>query len=207
MKLSDVSSPRAVAKAEGAVRYLTGKPCPRGHLAERLTRNSECVACAKDRRDDPDNRARTLAFARARYEENPEKFRERQRLAKALDPERFRKNQATYCQRNPEKRRDSQNQYYARNRGKYLEHNRSREMGLRSATPPWADRQAIEAVYSHAKCLELETGVTYHVDHHIPLKGVNARGEHVVCGLHVHYNLVPLPEKANRAKTNKFEVT
>ena len=207
MKLSDVLSPRASAKASGASRYFTGKPCPQGHLAERLTRNSECVACEAVRKAAPKDLNLVRATARAVYAERKETMHARQRLARQLDPERFQRTQSAYCQRNPEKRKESSRQYYEKNRGKYLQYNRNRETGLKSATPAWADKQAIEAVYLRAKRLQLETGLTYHVDHHIPLKGVNRRGEHVVCGLHVHYNLVPLPEKENRAKTNKFEVT
>jgi hypothetical protein len=33
----------------GLKRYFTGKPCPKGHVSERVTRNGECSACAVDR--------------------------------------------------------------------------------------------------------------------------------------------------------------
>ena len=36
---------RAEASAAGFKRYFTGKACPKGHLSERLTRNSECLKC------------------------------------------------------------------------------------------------------------------------------------------------------------------
>ena len=59
------------------------------------------------------------------------------------------------------------------------------------ATPPWADKIAIKALYVVARA----TGM--HVDHTIPLRGKN------VCGLHVETNLQLLPPRANRAKGNR----
>src|SRR6516162_3356005 len=36
---------RSQAKRRGLVRYFSGKPCPRGHLAERQTSNGNCCEC------------------------------------------------------------------------------------------------------------------------------------------------------------------
>ena len=36
-----------VALARGWSRYFTGKPCGRGHIAERYTLNKGCVLCAR----------------------------------------------------------------------------------------------------------------------------------------------------------------
>jgi hypothetical protein len=38
---------RASARLQGAVRYFTGKPCPKGHLAPRYTSNGKCVVCLR----------------------------------------------------------------------------------------------------------------------------------------------------------------
>jgi hypothetical protein len=40
---------RAEAKAEGLRTYFTDEPCTHGHIAPRLTRNKECIACRKER--------------------------------------------------------------------------------------------------------------------------------------------------------------
>jgi len=40
---------REAARAQGLVRYFTGKPCKRGHVAERLTSTANCLECERER--------------------------------------------------------------------------------------------------------------------------------------------------------------
>lgn len=51
---------RSEAKAVEKTRYFTGKPCPKGHVSERLVRNRGCYACELDKvkRQAIQNRAR-----------------------------------------------------------------------------------------------------------------------------------------------------
>lgn len=65
------------------------------------------------------------------------------------------------------------------------------------AMPSWADIDKITLVYKKAKWLESITGLKYHVDHVIPLKGKN------VCGLHIWENLQILEASINLSKSNK----
>lgn len=37
----------AAAKAKGERRYMSGRPCPRGHSGERFTSNNGCVECLR----------------------------------------------------------------------------------------------------------------------------------------------------------------
>lgn len=67
---------RSEAAAQGAIRYFTGKPCRRRqHIAERLTSNGKCTACARED---------SLAFARA----DPERNRTRVKAWQKANPER-----------------------------------------------------------------------------------------------------------------------
>lgn len=82
--------------------------------------------------------------------------------------------------------------YAARYRKAHPEvHRRStwaRRKRVAQATPPWADKAAMLAIYDLARSVDM------HVDHVIPLKGAN------VCGLHVETNLSVLPPLLNRMK-------
>lgn len=59
------------------IHYFTGKPCKRGHIANRLLCDRSCVECNKEKR------------ARF-YKENPEKFRKARRDAYAANPDKER---------------------------------------------------------------------------------------------------------------------
>ena len=73
-----------------------------------------------------------------------------------------------------------------------------RRLIIQRATPRWADRKAIRAVYAEVARLTKETGAVYEVDHIIPLKSRR------VCGLHVAWNLQPLLQIHNRRKKNRL---
>jgi hypothetical protein len=60
--------------------------------------------------------------------------------------------------------------------------------------PPWADREAIQAIYAEARKL---TGIPHEVDHIEPLLGKNSSG------LHVEYNLRVITRTENRRKGNR----
>lgn len=73
---------------------------------------------------------------------------------------------------------------------------RRRALKLR-AIPRWADPNEISAIYREAECLR-SLGLDVHVDHIIPLQGVN------VTGLHVHTNLQILLAVDNLTKGNRL---
>lgn len=66
------------------------------------------------------------------------------------------------------------------------------------ATPPWADMAAIRKVYEKARELTESTGVQWTVGHIVPLNHPR------VCGLHVHWNLMPEPAATNFSKGNAW---
>ena len=68
------------------------------------------------------------------------------------------------------------------------------------ATPIWADKNNIRAIYEEAIALTLSTGIKHEVDHIVPLTNK------LVCGLHVEHNLQVVTFSENRSKSNKFIV-
>ena len=85
------------------------------------------------------------------------------------------------------------------NPGKARAIGRMREAQKINACPLWARRGAIreeiQAHYLHAEWLEKTTGISFHVDHIIPLQN------DFVCGLHVPANLIVLEASQNIEKS------
>ncbi|MBM3105766.1 hypothetical protein IIE18_11500 [Pseudomonas sp. V1] len=69
---------------------------------------------------------------------------------------------------------------------------------MKDATPSWANHVAIQAIYTEARRLSVETGVLHEVDHIVPIQG------NKVCGLHVDYNLQILTKIDNLQKHSNF---
>lgn len=80
---------------------------------------------------------------------------------------------------------------------KRLYRNAMRREAARRATPPWADRDAIKAVYLEAG-RRRKAGEDVHVDHIFPLQG------ETVCGLHIAENLQIIPGIENLRKSNRI---
>jgi hypothetical protein len=89
------------------------------------------------------------------------------------------------------KRLEYKKAYYRRNVEAYKLYSLVRCRRAVHATPPWADKAAIKAVYAAARA------EGKHVDHIVPLLGKT------VCGLHVANNLQPLTPAENRKKGNR----
>lgn len=68
----------------------------------------------------------------------------------------------------------------------------------RHALAPWADQNAIRAIYAEASRLTRETGIRHEVDHIYPLQG------EICCGLHVENNLQILTKVENIRKKNRM---
>lgn len=115
------------------------------------------------------------------------------------------KKTALYYKKWADKNRERLKEYNTAYRKQHLAEDAARSM-LRytkklKATPSWLtieQRAAILLFYKQAKLLEKETGLKYHVDHIVPLQGVN------VCGLHVPWNLQVLSAEDNIRKSNKL---
>lgn len=173
----------------------------------------ECGACFVRVRDRGDmtrcNRCRTRAQIQGWKTANPERAKAINTQPSKEAKERFRKSErgmelarakaSRHYHKDAEASRAKQRARYAANRDAHIQRVVDRSKRVRKATPPWADRQAIAAIYRQARRLTRETGVLHHVDHDIPLHGER------VHGLHVETNLVVLPAVINQAKSNRFQ--
>ena len=160
------------------------RPCHAADAKGYVLRNAEAV--------------RTRAKARFQAN-NPPRF-----MGPPVPPhiraERRRAARAKWRAANPDRQAAAQARWAAANKHVQMENVRRRQAAKLNATPPWADRKAMQAIYAQAKQLEAETGVPHDVDHIVPLRG------ETVCGLHVPANLQVLPRRVNRQKSNKLEL-
>ncbi|MBP2498421.1 hypothetical protein ABID82_005107 [Methylobacterium sp. PvP062] len=159
-----------------------------------------CASCVreKNRTNYQKNRAARIAKAKARHQADPEAH-------KAGCKARYRENreeriaQAIAVQKaDPERRKRYAQQTYRNNPGYYAAKSIWRWDAIKQATPPWADRKAIEAVYAEARRMTDVTGIPHEVDHIEPLQ------HELLCGLHVPWNLQVKTRDANRRKGNRL---
>lgn len=185
------------AKERGAVRYFTGKPCKRGHIAERHVSSYGCVLCANEdliryRAEDPEKaKAAFNLQRRIRYHQDIESSRKKAKEKRLSNPEKRRELDRKWAARNREKTRASARAYDAAHPKERNAEDAKRRACQINRTPPWADLAAIKQFYKNCPC-------GYHVDHIIPLQA------ELASGLHVLLNLQYLPAIENLLKGNTF---
>lgn len=193
-----------VARERGFRHYLTGEPCSRGHYSLRNTKNKQCIACHRDRqakaRAEPGFKEKRAAYDRERWLNDRDYLVSKNKSYYAKNADAVNAQKREYWANNKDKMHEARDLWRANNMARILHLNALRKRQIKMATPPWADKSAILNVYEEAERLTEQTGVVHHVDHVIPLKG------DLVCGLHVHNNLQPLPWVENIKKKNKFDV-
>lgn len=160
------------------------------------------------------NKVKIISRSAEWVKKNRERFERNQVEYRNKNADRRRANTRNWCAKNPEKKKKMDSEYRAANmdaekvrsrawrvknraRKNFLEANRkARRM---KATPKWANRFFISEIYDLAqrrtKCKS--GGVSWHVDHIVPLKSK------LVCGLHVEHNLRVIPGAENASKGNR----
>ena len=107
-----------------------------------------------------------------------------------------------YWNAHKEGRAEKNNNWKKKNRGKANFWERQRELALLQRTPSWVledELFCIEEVYNLAALRTKVTGIPWHVDHVIPLRGEK------VSGLHVLSNLAVVPALYNIRKGNRYD--
>jgi hypothetical protein len=134
---SHPSVTRADAKRLGLTRYFTGKPCKRGHVAERVLTTGFCIECRRewDRKWSQDNPEKVHTKAQKRYATNKEEMLAKSKAWARLHPESNRR----YCEThkdeinerrrdrhaaNPERKREYKRKHRAENNEKYRQRDR-----------------------------------------------------------------------------------
>lgn len=128
--------------------------------------------------------------------------REAARVRRNMFPDKCREASKKYRTRNKEKERARYTRYNKENPHVRASLAASRRAGLKSATPVWlsdAQKQNIKDIYLSAKTMSEKFSTEYHVDHIVPLNGLE------ICGLHVPWNLQILEKSLNKAKSNSYD--
>lgn len=199
---------RAEAKAKGLTRYFTGKPCPKGHIAERATGCGGCVTCKNDwQRSNSEYYRQYWAKNKERRKAILEKYHNSETRRECWD-KYYKENRERIIEYQREYRNNPDNmdsilerrkKYRASHKADFAERATKRKKHVKIATPAWYNKEAVRLKYKERDIMKKITGLEYHVDHIIPLQGKN------VCGLHTAENMRVILARDNTAKSNKFE--
>jgi hypothetical protein len=159
----------------GSKHYFTGKKCKHGHVSKRRVNDRVCMECDLDAK----------------------------KTHKYMSLEKSKEYKKSMYYKHIEKNLATKKEYRQANKGKINALCAARKIHIKQRTPKWLteiDFDRIKNEYKLAEILSKLTGISYHVDHIIPLRGK------LVSGLHVPSNLRVIIGKENISKKNKFEV-
>lgn len=212
---------KSEAIEQGLNYYFTGKPCKHGHVSERYINGGACVACQrikskefsknnveserirkhldylahKEERNDRNkswqkrNRAKVSAYVAKWREKNREKVNERA---------------AELRRKNPEKQKEADRRWRAKNKHKVAKKDSLKRAAKLARIPVWFgefDDFVIQEAHALAALRGDETGIPWHVDHMLPMRGRK------ISGLHCAHNIQVIPAAMNVRKINKMVLT
>jgi 5-methylcytosine-specific restriction endonuclease McrA len=147
------------ARLAGLPRYMTGKPCKHGHVAERLTRTSHCVVCLSEQ-------------GAKYYWANPKASSDRCRRRRAEKATEVGMRKREYYLANQQAIRTRSSEWKTKNPIDACAHSHARR-ARKLAAPGTYTRQDVVALLTLQKHACVGCGVRlkskYHVDHIVPL--------------------------------------
>ena len=190
-------------KIEVAAYQKAWREANKEHLRQyEKNRAEKKKAQKRERMADPELRELENARMRDRYA-NDDEYRERKNAynrkghAKMMQDPEYREAERV---RSEEYRKENTELCLERCRPHYRKNKAKRRAAKLQRTPAWANEFFISEAYELAKLRTKLTGIEWHVDHIVPLRGKLASG------LHVHNNLQVIPWYENLSKGNSYEI-
>lgn len=164
------------------------------------SRNSEGVRTKNAQRYELNREAKLLQM-RKWYADNKEHKNKKSLAWAKLNPEKVAEGFKKWATVNKEKRRETYLAWYEKNPHTRAASSAKRRSAKLLRTPKWLTASEIEAItrlYQYAAQLSKDSGISYVVDHELPLQG------RYVSGLHVLANLQVITADENSLKHNKW---
>jgi hypothetical protein len=131
--------------------------------------------------------------------QNREKAYAYQKTSRTKNIEHYNEKSREWARANPEKAVEKTKRWTAKNMAVKLAHTAARRAQKLKATPAWANRERIQALYSEmAQWNKANPDNPVHVDHIVPLVS------NTVCGLHCEQNLRIIHSTENYSKGNRY---
>lgn len=201
---NSLPSTRSAARTIGSTFYYTGIACCHNHLSKRRTRDGKCCKCTKIYEETHKQKLkiqRKTAWLNhhSSYLETRRNYDKQHRQQQNEKCREYYSLHKEYW-RTSDNAREARKRWKEKNKDYFICWNAARRARKLQATPRWAEKTEIRALYKKCVMLSEQTGVKHEVDHIIPL--LNNK----VCGLHCIANLQIIRASDNRLKSNTHTI-
>lgn len=130
------------------------------------------------------------------FKKHQKKTKEQKEAENKKSRERYAKQKAEGKTRirDKEERKRYNKEYLEKNPEKFAYQNVVRKTSVKQSKPSWANEFFMQEAYRLARLRTKVTGIKWHVDHIVPIRGKT------VCGLHTDQNLQVIPAAENLKK-------